>query len=125
MTEKYVYEGFFKRVLAFLIDGLILSSFTGIIMKINPHLILVVSVAYFVLLDASKSQGTFGKQCLGLKIVNKDGQKMTYLQALWRHVLKYFGILFLGIGYIGLLFNITHKKALVDYVSKTKVIYNR
>lgn len=125
MVEKNIYASFFKRILAFLIDGLILSSFTGIIIKINPHLVLVVSVAYFVLLDASKNQGTFGKQCVGLKIINKDGQKLTYFQAVLRHFLKYFGILFLGIGYIGLLFNVTHKKALVDYISQTNVICAR
>lgn len=113
---------FIKRLFAFCIDGLILSSMTAIIMRINPELLIVVSFAYFILFDASKKQGTIGKQMLGLKITNKDGQRLTYLQAFVRHIIKYFGILFLGIGYVGLIFNITKKRALVDKLSKTQVL---
>lgn len=113
---------FIKRLFAFCIDGLILSSMTAIIIRINPELLIVVSFAYFILFDASKKQGTIGKQMLGLKITNKDGQRLTYLQAFVRHIIKYFGILFLGIGYVGLIFNITKKRALVDKLSKTQVL---
>lgn len=113
---------FIKRLFAFCIDGIVLSSMTAIIMRINPNLLIVVSFGYFILFDASKKQGTVGKQMLGLKISNQDGQRLSYFQAFVRHVLKYFGILFLGIGYVGLLFNMTQKSALVDKLSKTQVL---
>lgn len=122
MKSQYIPATFLRRFFAFVIDGLILSSFTAIIMKINPNLLIVVSFAYFILLDASKNQGTLGKQFLCLKIVNQEGEKLSYFQAMMRHILKYFGILFLGIGYWGLPFRFTKKKALVDKLSKTTVV---
>ena len=97
MKSQYIPATFLRRFFAFVIDGLILSSFTAIIMKINPNLLIVVSFAYFILLDASKNQGTLVKQFLCLKIVNQEGEKLSYFQAMMRHILKYFGILFLGI----------------------------
>lgn len=122
MKSQYIPATFLRRFLAFVIDGLILSSFTAIIMKINPHLLVIVSFAYFILLDASKNQGTLGKQFLSLKIVNQDGQRLSYFHAIMRHILKYFGILFFGIGYWGLPFKFTQKKAIVDKLSRTTVI---
>lgn len=122
MKSQYIPATFLRRFFAFVIDGFILSSFTAIIMKINPNLLIIVSFAYFILLDASKNQGTLGKQFLSLKIINQEGEKLTYLQAGIRHILKYFGILFFGIGYWGLPFRFTQKKAIVDRLSKTIVV---
>lgn len=122
MKTKYTPASFTKRLLAFFVDGLILSSFTGIVMYINAELILVISFAYFIFLDASKNQGTFGKQLLGIKIVDKSGERLSYLHAAGRHVCKYFGIMLVGIGYIGLPFKMTGKRALVDTISKCQVV---
>lgn len=113
---------FLRRLLAFIVDGIILSSLTALIMKINPNLLIIVSFAYFILLDASKYQGTYGKQLLGLKIVDENGKRLTYFHAFMRHVCKYFGIMFLGIGYIGLPFKWLKNKALVDTLSRSYVI---
>ena len=122
MKSQYIPASFLRRFFAFVIDGIILSSFTAIIMKINPNLLIIVSFAYFILLDATKNQGTLGKQFFCLKIVNQEGERLSYLHAIIRHILKYFGILFLGIGYWGLPFKFTQRKALVDKISKTIVV---
>lgn len=119
---NYTSASFLKRLGAFIIDGFILSSLTALIMKINPNLLIVVSFTYFILLDGSKYQGTYGKQLFGLKVVDTNGQRLSYLHATIRHIVKYFGIMFLGIGYAGLPFRITNHKALVDTISKARVV---
>ena len=113
---------FIRRLVAFALDGMLLSSLTAIIMRINPELLLVVSCLYFVLFDASKHQGTIGKQLVGIKVVNNKGEKLSLIHAAIRHFVKYFGILFLGIGYLGMFFTTTKKKSLVDKLTYTQVI---
>lgn len=119
MKTQYVPASFLRRFLAFFIDAFILSSFNAFIISINSNLLIVLSLAYFVLFDGSKFQGTLGKQFLGLRIVDKDGQRLSYPKALFRHILKYLGVAFFGIGYWGLIFK---KEALVDRLSKTTVM---
>lgn len=83
---------------------------------------ILVPLSYFIYYPASKYKGTFGKQMLGLIIVDNDGNQIS----LGRSFLRFIGyiiasiILYLGLIMIGF----TEKKqGLHDMISTTYVVY--
>jgi uncharacterized RDD family membrane protein YckC len=78
---------------------------------------LLLGAAYFVLLDASQKQGTWGKQIVGIKVTDLQGRRITFGRAAARFFLKYFltNCTF-GIGYLMPLFT-EKKQTLHDMIS--------
>ena len=144
------YAGFGIRLLAWLIDFLVLLFLSFIIALISgffiAFLLIYVSIVsadssivtslsnfisgfigfsvnllYFTLFWSSKFQGTPGKILLGLKIVDANGNKISYSTALIRYISTIISSLLLGIGYLLIIFD-GKKQALHDKFASTYVI---
>jgi uncharacterized RDD family membrane protein YckC len=125
------YGGFWIRFLAYLVDGVILmiavvgllfaSAFLGtagaLIAAFVPF---VVPLAYFVGMQASARQATFGKALLGLK-VGRDGERLSILRSLGRELAKYVSAIPLAIGFLIAAFT-SRKQALHDLIASTTVV---
>ena len=120
---KYKTASFSKRLIAFLLDTLFITSITKFAIQFNTFLPIAISWLYFAYFESSKSQATFGKQIVSLKVVNTTEERISFLNAALRHILKLIGIIFVGIGYLPLLIGKEeNKRAYVDLISATQVI---
>jgi uncharacterized RDD family membrane protein YckC len=72
-------------------------------------------------MDSSKKQGTFGKSIMGIKVINKNGDKLSFFRAMWRFISKIFSSLILFIGFIMIPFT-KKKQGLHDFMAGTLVI---
>ena len=145
------YAGFGIRLLAWLIDLLVLLFFLRFIIALISDFFIAfifiyvsivsadssivrflsdfiggfigfsVTLLYFTLFWSSKFQGTPGKIVLGLKIVDVNGNKISYFTALIRYISTIISSLLLGIGYLLIIFD-GKKQALHDKLASTYVI---
>lgn len=105
---------FWKRLLAFALDYIIISAYLvvlvilGVVIARTPagpgfralfddpnsaeataFLLLVVPVLlYFAIFESSRWQATWGKRVLGLREVTTSDERAGFLRALWRNALK-------------------------------------
>ncbi len=118
------YAGFWLRFWASIIDCIILSVISTILFFFIGILVIFVSLLYFVVLESSKMQGTFGKKALDLKVTDRIGNRITFGRAFGRYLGKYISGLILFIGYI--MVGWTEKKqGLHDKMAGTLVIVDR
>lgn len=82
---------------------------------------LVIGWLYFAGMQSSKQQATLGKMALGLKVVDSEGQRLSFGKASLRYIGKFVSSLVLLIGYIIAAFN-PKKQALHDMIAGTYVI---
>jgi len=123
------YAGFWLRLTAAFIDGLILLIPFAFCIALagsnNVWLayfsIWIVGFVYFVLLESSRRKGTYGKGALGLIVVNLDGSQLTFQQASIRYIGKLASAVILYIGFIMIGFT-EKKQGLHDMIAKTLVI---
>jgi len=145
------YAGFWLRVVAFIIDALVLY-FVGMILLLPfaasmgmrgmltgrppdlqallPMIRAVIRLAllrtilnwlYYSLLESSAWQATLGKKALGLEVTDLDGNRISFGRATGRFFAKIISSIILGIGY--LMAGFTEKKqALHDILAGTLVI---
>jgi uncharacterized RDD family membrane protein YckC len=142
-----VYAGFWKRVAASVIDSFVLMvvifilamaiGVSGAVMGSDParglsgtgmatlglfYLLEIVGLAlYFAMMHASGLQATLGKLAVGIKVVDDDGDRISF----WRGIGRYFAYLLssftLCIGYILAAFT-DRKRALHDMMCSTLVV---
>lgn len=143
-TEQFrpKFAGFWTRFWAYLIDLLMVSAISGIIIKpifrildikiSNPSFllfspykvtILIVFLAYFALMTKIFSQ-TVGKMILGIKVVQKDEGKLTWGTVLFREVIGRFISKLLTIPYLLVVF-MPKKEAVHDLFADTYVIHEQ
>ena len=126
------YAGFWIRVVALLIDVIILGIILPLIVTIalglnytDPAFTNIFSLFSLIILhplfESSKYQGTPGKIILGLRITNAQGRKIGYWKALGRNFAKIFSGLLLCIGYIMVAFH-KRKRGLHDIFVNTYVV---
>jgi uncharacterized RDD family membrane protein YckC len=138
------YAGFWIRVLAQFIDGLIMMAVvtpiflivglgSGMFRRMDPAnpapilLILVLELGFMALAlmynvwFVSRKGGTPGKLALGLRIISPDGQNLTTGRAVGRYFAYLLSALTFYIGYIIAAFD-SEKRALHDHVCNTRVI---
>jgi len=143
------YIGFWKRVLASLIDWLVMlipGMIVGAIIGAIAPLILLTSRSetaaigasfgiailsnivmtllywlYYACMESSTLQGTVGKLALGIKVVDLNGDKITFTRATGRYFSKIVSGLILCIGYIMVAFT-DKKQGLHDIMAGTLVI---
>ncbi len=126
------YAGFWLRVAAYILDGIIVSIPVYLIYGtvggsfLEPNLVarlvgVVIAVAYFVYFESSERQATFGKQAVGIYVTDMNGERITVGQALGRYFGKIISALILLIGFI--MAGFTEKKqALHDIMAGTLVL---
>lgn len=111
----FVYGNTFERLMAYLIDGIMLFIPIYMIVlgfdfrhysniKINI-ITFIIGTAYYVLMEGAEQQATIGKSLMGLKVVRENGKRMTYGIALKRHLFKIISILPLGLGILAIIFD--------------------
>ncbi|MGN7942649.1 MULTISPECIES: RDD family protein [Bacillaceae] len=131
--------GFWIRVAATIIDGLIISGIYLILVLlafmtqfVSSALQYIVSlitlifmiagpICYLALMPLTKYQATFGKHFLGLKIINEQGEKITAGQS-WGRAFSYIlSAMIAYIGYIMVAFT-ERKRGLHDIIANTYVV---
>lgn len=137
----FEFAGLGRRFAALLIDTVVLVSL-GIVLAIiyttialatvgpgqrenvSPYtrfITLSVRLLYFAVLESSAWQATIGKRVLGCKVVDLDGQRISFGQAAGRYFAKIVSALTLGLGF--LMAGFTEKnQALHDKIAGTLVI---
>ena len=133
------YAGFWIRLGAALIDGVVLwvvNTIVGLLFGVNAlqvepgvaqaaspilpivqHLIALTYGTFFI----GKFAATPGKMALGLRVIISDGSKVSYARALGRFYATILSGLILGIGYLMIAFD-DQKRGLHDHICNTRVI---
>lgn len=144
------YAGFWIRVVAYLIDAVVLTIAQFVIFAVfgvsmlgadsmDPDaanvfattggvlaytIIMIGSILYFVLMESSSKQGTLGKMALGLIVTDTQGRRISFGRALGRYFAKILSGLILLIGYIMIAFT-ERKQGLHDMIASTYVLKGR
>jgi len=126
-VDPPLYAGFWKRVLAYILDSIPLAiidyALEGFIKNENTALLVftVLCCVYTVGFHASKYQATPGKMLMAIKVVGYDGRRISYVRAFWRFWAESLSVLTLGIGFVMAAFT-DRKQALHDILCSTYVI---
>ncbi len=83
--------------------------------------IMAINWLYEALMTSSSKQATLGKMALGLKVVTKDGNRLSFWHATGRHFAKLVSGMILYIGFIMAAFT-DRKQALHDMIAGTYVV---
>jgi len=101
------YAGFWIRVGAYIIDSIILgvvNFVVGLMLADSPIASSVFSillgVAYFSFMESSANQGTLGKMAVGIRVGDRNGEQLSYANALGRHLAKFLSAIILLIGFL-------------------------
>ena len=120
-----VYGGFWIRVLASLIDSLILIipayAFQRTLGPAGGLLSWAVDWLYFAFLESSGSQATVGKMACGLVVTDTDGKRISFGRASGRYFAKILSVLTLFIGFAMVGWT-RQKRGLHDFVAGTLVV---
>lgn len=125
------YAGFWIRVVAALIDAVVLFviQFTLSLFLIGlgdegiaTNLVsILIGLMYAAGLESSNWQGTLGKKILGLKVCDEHGDRISFGRAAGRHFGKVLSGCLLFIGFLMVAFS-ERKQGLHDYIAKTLVV---
>ncbi|MDR0291600.1 MAG: RDD family protein [Elusimicrobium sp.] len=141
------YAAFWKRLLAFIIDTVVVNicsyilgfcvglviGIAGAMGGITQDTLLRIAQAagfaagacvflfYYSLFESSAKQATLGKMALGVKVIDVYGNRLTFGKAFLRTICKFISLLPLGLGCLIALFT-QKKQALHDLLVKTLVV---
>jgi len=135
LKTEVAYAGFWRRLLAYLIDGLVLAA-VEFTLGVAAYLVApgdlralanvapvsaAVAWAYFALLESSPARATLGKMALELYVADAHGDPITFRRAAVRYLLKTLSTLLLGTGWLMAAFT-PRKQALHDVLAGTLVL---
>jgi len=120
------YGGFWLRVVAVLIDWIILSIATAILslptgFTTIPFIGIVLHWLYDAGMTASQQRATLGKLAVGLKVTDYAGHRLTFARATGRHFAKWISFFVLCIGHLMVAFT-AKKRGLHDLIAGTLVL---
>jgi len=131
------YAGFWKRMAAMILDNLILIAvFLFLMFLFNGFMdfkdsdtlegwVSLVSIPlfwlYFAFMESSAKQATFGKMVLGIKVVDLQGNRISFWRASGRYFAKIVSYVILLIGYLMAAFT-QRKQALHDMMAGCLVV---
>ena len=133
------YVGFWMRVIAYIIDSIIVEVVLVVIAYIigmatgEPMMMvmagpllsiigLVVGLGYWAVLESSAKQATLGKMAIGAKVTDEAGNRISFMRALGRTVAKILSGILLLIGFIMVAFT-GKKQGLHDKLAGTVVVH--
>jgi uncharacterized RDD family membrane protein YckC len=121
-----VYAGFWKRAVAIIIDGIILTIIGVLVnLLLAEWLASTIGIflgwAYMAGMESSERQATIGKSVMGIYVADLNGQRISFLRATGRYFAKILSALILFIGYIMAGFT-ARKQALHDILANTLVL---
>jgi uncharacterized RDD family membrane protein YckC len=140
-AAQVAYGGFWIRVVAYIIDAILISLVLGVVTsifgvrymdmddmsQIDPTvnlLSLAVAWLYFALMESSERGATVGKMAMGLRVVTNDGKRLSFMNATGRYFAKILSAIIFCIGYIMIAFT-DRKRGLHDMIASTLVIKTR
>jgi uncharacterized RDD family membrane protein YckC len=122
--ERYNYAGFLRRLLAVVVDGVVLALISlplayalgigiGYMMvgtaptneilqtaeNMGNLLGILIAWIYFAAMESSKYQATLGKKLFGLRVVDMDGGQISFGKASGRHFGKFVSLVTLWVGF--------------------------
>lgn len=140
------YAGFWRRFVAYMLDGIILSIpgyFIGMLMGYNMFsgfgrhqsfgaiftttyisanlVTTIINWLYFALQESGPAQATLGKRALGVKVIGGNGQRITFMNATGRYFGKIVSAITLLVGFMMAGWD-SRKQALHDKMANTFVI---
>lgn len=140
---KKSYGGFWKRVIAYLIDAFIIAfpvtmifgtvipqtmmtdniQVTSVAVSMPQVILFVASWVYFAGLESSVWQATVGKKMLAMKVTDMNGARIDFIKATIRYLSKFLSSFILMFGFIMIAFT-AKKQGLHDFIAGT-VVLNR
>lgn len=138
------FAGFWIRVVAYLLDALIIGAVNAIVIGViiavlgidsfgswmqDPSntlpingLSFIIGIAYFALMESSEKQATVGKMAMGIIVVDDQGNRISPTRAVGRYLGKIVSAFVLLIGFIMVAFH-AKKQGLHDVMANTLVVY--
>jgi uncharacterized RDD family membrane protein YckC len=133
MNDKE-YVGLVKRFGAFFLDYFIVAILAALLLfgakfsfmptlsnDTYTYFVWGTAFFYFILLESSFLQGTFGKVVGKIKVVNSNGSKISILHSVARFFTKLLSLLLFGLGFLMIPFT-KNKQGLHDKLVKTYVV---
>ncbi|MDO8657227.1 MAG: RDD family protein [Candidatus Levybacteria bacterium] len=121
------YSGFFRRLFAFILDGIITNipfilifGFKESYTSTELGIFVVAWTAYTVWMVGMYG-ATIGKKLMGIKILKENGEKVNYSDALVREIASYLSIAIVGLGYLFIIWD-KKKQGWHDKIAKTVVV---
>lgn len=133
--DNVVYAGIWRRILATTIDTLILwipaslFGWSGLFIGVNEiayqlldfTYLAILWAGYYGFMESSQRQATFGKQVIGILVVDYEGKRISFLNAIGRYFGMFIAVLPLCLGL--LMIGWTKKKqGLHDMLARCLVI---
>lgn len=132
---SFAYAGFFIRLVAFVIDSIVASSLSNIILtifsvtsdytimglEVRALMATAISLFYFFILTYLNNGQTLGKMVVGIRVISLDDEKLSFFDCLVREVFVRYIQNFLKILYLIVGFN-QNKQSLADIMADTVVI---
>jgi uncharacterized RDD family membrane protein YckC len=87
-------------------------------------IITLITWAYFAVCESSAWQGTVGKLALGIRVVDEQGRRISFLRATGRFFAKYLSTLIIFIGFLMVAWT-RRKQGLHDIIAGTLVLNGR
>ena len=125
------YAGFWIRLLAYIIDAIILGALTfplarvlsmmGIGEQSSNVMSIAISWMYFAVFESSGWMASPGKKALGLIVTDEQGGRLSVGRATRRYFAKILSALLLGIGFVMIAFT-ARKQGLHDKMFHTLVL---
>jgi len=122
------YAGFWIRLVAAVIDSIILSGALKLLNVLLGRvglgsfiLFILVYWLYFGLLESSERQASIGKMVFKLKVTDLKGKRINFGRATGRHFAKFISTIILGVGFLMIAFT-EKKQGLHDMIAKTLVM---
>ena len=116
------YSGFFKRLVAVIIDSMILIPL-GAFLKGQFIVNGILALAYSVWMIGTYG-ATVGKMVMNLRVVKENGSKVNYSDALLREISKYLSGFVFGLGYLNVIWD-KKKQGWHDKIAKTVVLIKK
>lgn len=145
VTPPVSYGGFWKRLAAYILDWLILTVISIVLLvalgfflaskgidEDNEAALMGVGLAvdfvtlfiawlYYAGMESSAKQATLGKLALGMQVTDMKGERITFLRASVRFFSKILSMLILLIGFIMIAFT-EKKQGLHDLIAGTLIV---
>lgn len=116
------YAGFGVRLMAFLIDVIVLGVVSSMFGRLIPFYARpLVGALYYVVLWVNWNGQTIGKKAMALKVVREDGKPVTYTEAVIRYLGYFVSGLPLLLGFFWVIWD-EKKQGWHDKIAKTLVV---
>ncbi|CAN5155785.1 RDD family protein [soil metagenome] len=124
-ATSYRYAGFWIRVVAGLIDGVLLAAVGYIIKQIlgeSDAIAVVIGAGYYIGMWIKNDGMTIGKKLMGIKVIQTNGQPIDIKTGVLRYIGYVVSAMVLFIGFIWVAFD-KNKQGWHDKIASTFVVY--